>query len=392
MKSDFMKKMDTKKKAIISFIVLLCFCMGYYVLAILPHQRAVKSFNEVTAKIQKDNSSLEETIKVSKELLSSKDKPLDENLTVALKNEVSTAEKKKQVIPKIKKKTSDINKQVKSLKKPINYTTEKKNLRVKNQKYLASVRQLKQITNPSNTFVESRLKEIDTISDVQSATEDNDPNQGLNKQGSYTAAVYFADNEVTNPVPGADLVAKGTDAGGCVEVYKTAEDAKKRNDYLSAFDGLPTVINPGSHYVYGTVVIRVAASLTASQQNALTQKIYEKLIEIKDDSTSKNSSKTEIPSSTKPSSSSSSSTQATVSESAQSNTKTVAGSAPTTPAQQQDPGVTESSKETMLNPEYHSHIDENGYNSLLGAYVLDNNNGGNNSNTTTESSATESSE
>ena len=65
--------------------------------------------------------------------------------------------------------------------------------------------------------MESRLKEIDTISDVQSATEDNDPNQGLNKQGSYTAAVYFADNEVINPVPVADLVAKGTDAGGCVE-------------------------------------------------------------------------------------------------------------------------------------------------------------------------------
>lgn len=89
---------------------------------------------------------------------------------------------------------------------------------------------------------------------------------------------------------------------------------------------------------------------------------------------------------------SSSSTQATVSESAQSDIKTVAGSAPTTPAQQQDSGVPESSKETMLNPEYHSYVDENGYNSLLGAYVLDNNNGGNNSNTTTESSATGSSE
>ena len=393
MKSDFMKRINTRKSAIISLIALFCFGIGYYVLAISPHQRAVQSFNEVTAKIQKENRSLEETIKVSKKLLSSKDKPLDEKLTVELKNEVSTAEKKKQVIPKIKKKTSDINKQVKSLKKPINYTTEIKELQDKNQKYSTSVKQLKQITNPSNTFVESRLKEIDTISDVQSATEDNDPNQGLNKQGSYTAAVYFSDNEVTNPVAGADLVAKGTDAGGCVEVYKTVEDAKKRNDYLSAFDGLPTVINPGSHYVYGTVVIRVAASLTASQQNALTQKIYEKLIEIKDDSTSKNSSKTETSFSTQPSSSSSSSsTQTTVSESAQSNTNTVAGSAPTTPAQQQDPGVTESSKETMLNPEYHSHIDENGYNSLLGAYVLDNNNGGNNSNTTTESSATESSE
>ena len=112
---------------------------------------------------------------------------------------------------------------------------------------------------------------------------------------------------MSNPVPGADLVAKGTDAGGCVEVYKTAEEAKKRNDYLSAFDGLPTVINPGSHSVYGRVVIRVAASLTASQQNALTQKLYEKLIEIKDHSTSKNTSKTEIPSSTKPSSSTGSS-------------------------------------------------------------------------------------
>lgn len=393
MKFDFMKKNDSKKSAIISLIVLLCFGIGYYVLAISPHQKAVKSFNEVTAKIQKENSSLEETIKVSKELLSSKDKPLDENLTVELKNEVSTAEKKKQVIPKIKKKTSDIKKQVKSLKKPINYTIEIKNLKDKNQKYSTSVKQLKQITNPSNTFVESRLKEIDTITDVQSATENNDPNQGLNKQGSYTAAVYFADNEVTNPVAGADLVAKGTDAGGCVEVYKTAEDAKKRNDYLSAFDGLPTVINPGSHYVYGTVVIRVAASLTASQQNTLTQKIYEKLTQLENDSTSKNSSKTETSSSTQPSSSSSSSsTQTTVSESAQSNTNTVAGSTPTTPAQQQDAGVPESSKETRVNPEFHSNIDENGYNTLLGVYVQDMIDQANNYHATTEPSSSGSSE
>ena len=56
----------------------------------------------MTTKIQKENRSLEETINASKKLLSSKDKPLDENLTVELKNEVSTAEKKKQVIPKIK--------------------------------------------------------------------------------------------------------------------------------------------------------------------------------------------------------------------------------------------------------------------------------------------------
>ena len=74
--SSFMKRINTKKSAIISLIVLFCFGIGYYVLAISPHQRAVQSFNEVTTKIQKENRSL---------------------------NEVSTAEKKKQVIPKIKK-------------------------------------------------------------------------------------------------------------------------------------------------------------------------------------------------------------------------------------------------------------------------------------------------
>ena len=68
--------------------------------------------------------------------------------------------------------------------------------------------------------MESRLKEIVTITDVQSATENNDPNQDLNKQGSYTAAVYFADNEVTNPVAGADLVAKGMDAVSYTHLYQ----------------------------------------------------------------------------------------------------------------------------------------------------------------------------
>ena len=59
----------------------------------------------MTTKIQKENRSLEETINASKKLLSSKDKPLDENLTVELKNEVSTAENNKQLIPKKKKNT-----------------------------------------------------------------------------------------------------------------------------------------------------------------------------------------------------------------------------------------------------------------------------------------------
>ncbi|WP_237737764.1 hypothetical protein [Streptococcus thermophilus] len=102
--SSFMKKIDTKKSTIISLIVLLCFGIGVLSTCNFTTSKSSKvTFNEVTTKIQKENRSLEETINASKKLLSSKDKPLDENLTVELKNEVSTAEKKKQVIPKIKK-------------------------------------------------------------------------------------------------------------------------------------------------------------------------------------------------------------------------------------------------------------------------------------------------
>ena len=163
---------------------------------------------------------------------------------------------------------------------PVDYSVAQKNLSEKMANYEKSVIQLKQITNPSNSFVEERLREIDTVTEVQSATENHDPNGHLNKQGGYTASVYFSDNQVTESVEGIDIVDKGTDVGGNIEVYKTKEEAEKRNTYLSAFDG-NGILNPGSHYVYGTIVIRTSRHLTASQQTGLTEKIYQKLIEIK---------------------------------------------------------------------------------------------------------------
>ena len=243
-------KNKLKKNALWGLIPILCLIAAYYFLVFAPHQKAVDSFNNIAQKVKKQNNILEDKIKTANQLLSNKDKPLDENLSSELKNEITSAEKAKRKISKIKKSTSDINKQVEALKKPLDYTTEIKKLDDLNQKYSTSVKQLKQITNPSSSFIESRLKEIDTITGVQSATEDNDPNKGLNKQGSYTASVYFTDSLVTDTIEGKDIVTKWTDAGGNIEVYKTVEDAQKRNEYLSAFDGLPAMLNPGSHYVY----------------------------------------------------------------------------------------------------------------------------------------------
>jgi hypothetical protein len=42
------------------------------------------------------------------------------------------------------------------------------------------------------------------------------------------------------------------------------------------------MLNPGSHTVLGTIVIRTSSLLTATQQNELTQVISGKLLEIQE--------------------------------------------------------------------------------------------------------------
>lgn len=64
----------------------------------------------------------------------------------------------------------------------------------------------------------------------------------------------------------------GTLAGGCIEVYESAEDAEKRNSYLASFDG-SGFLSSGYHEVLGTIVIRTSDKLIASRQKALTEDI-----------------------------------------------------------------------------------------------------------------------
>ena len=71
------------------------------------------------------------------------------------------------------------------------------------------------------------------------------------------------------------LRAKGTDAGGAIEVYENVEDAEKRRDYLATFDG--TIFANGTHTVIGTVLVRTSNELTATQQKELEQKVIDAL-------------------------------------------------------------------------------------------------------------------
>lgn len=134
----------------------------------------------------------------------------------------------------------------------------------------------KGIDNPSSEYIVECLKKIPLITEIEAVTERNDPNGNLNKQGGYTAQVFFSYALVDqDEFDEKSVIDKGTDCGGSVEVYRTEKDAKKRDKYLSTFDGGP--VASGSHTVVGTVIVRTSCKLTASQQRSLEYDIIASL-------------------------------------------------------------------------------------------------------------------
>lgn len=137
----------------------------------------------------------------------------------------------------------------------------------------------RQITEPSARWVADRLRMVDGITETAEVTKDRDPNGMLGKDGGYTACVYFTfDGVVREEIPGEDVIAKGTDGGGAVEVYRTAADALARCGYLAQFDN--TLLYTGSCAVVGTMVIRTSYALTDEEQLILTDRITRAFTEI----------------------------------------------------------------------------------------------------------------
>lgn len=130
------------------------------------------------------------------------------------------------------------------------------------------------LVNPSEEYIIEHLK----IDRIAAATEENDPNGNLHKPGGYTSAVFFSSKEVSF-FPGSDeeMIEKGTDGGGCIEVYETIPYAEQRDKYLALYDG--TVISSGSHKLVGTVIVRTSSRLTATKQKQLEENIVKALTE-----------------------------------------------------------------------------------------------------------------
>ena len=140
-----------------------------------------------------------------------------------------------------------------------------------------------QVTAPTDDFVLERLKQIETILSLAAVTKSNDPNGLLGKDGGYIGCIYFSDSRVDktklNLKPSQyDVVSMGTVGGGAIEIYATIEEAEARNSYLATYDG--TDLDPGSHVVVGTMVVRTSSMLTDEQQTELTNRIIAIMTEL----------------------------------------------------------------------------------------------------------------
>lgn len=245
-------------------------------------QEAINAYNAAIATLEEKNTELDNAISSAEELINKAEPAYDENAISQLETAVSDAKTVRVDAPsKMPSKVEEINDLVNNSLSNVDYNVTLESLSQTKKAYEDSVKQLKQITCPDETFVIERLREVDGITGVSAATEDNDPNGQLGKQGGYTAQVYFSYNLINqSEIDGNSIIEKGTDCGGSIEVYSTVEEANKRNEYLGSYDG--TIFSSGSHNVYETLLIRTSDKLKASQQKELEQKIVESLLKIDD--------------------------------------------------------------------------------------------------------------
>lgn len=273
-----------KKKTLLGLIaaiaiIVIGICVWYFQVK-KPHDLAETKFNAAVKEVEAKNTELTSAMNDAQKILDKKEAVYDNTTKEAFITALSDAKAAQRKIPDLPKKTADINAETKKLSEPLDYSSVINAISEKQTAYQNSVLQMKQITNPNEDFVIQRLKGIPNISGYQAVTEDHDPNGNLNKQGGYTSTVYFSTPLIDqSSVYGNDIVDKGTECGGAIEVYTSEEDAEKRDSYLASFDGAG-MLNSGSHKVLGTIVIRTSTKLTATQQNKFTNNITNKLLEL----------------------------------------------------------------------------------------------------------------
>lgn len=95
------------------------------------------------------------------------------------------------------------------------------------------------------------------IGGVQTYDKNSDPNGKLGKEGEYISKTSFSDTRLS--------AGEGQKAeGGTIEVFKTAEDAQKRRDYISEVAG-DSILMQEYMYLFDTILLRVSNQLSLEE-------------------------------------------------------------------------------------------------------------------------------
>ena len=238
---------------------------------------AEDAFNAEVSRIQAELEERDADIEAAQAVVDDERQALDDTLKPALQTAISEASSIEFDAPKVPKGVEEINSATEDLKK-VTYVDQLQSLKDATKALSDSIKKYELVNAPEEAYVIKCLKTVEDIDGIAAATEDHDPNGNLHKDGGYTAQVYFSSPLVDHSYMDNDIIEAGTQGGGSIEVYKTAKEAKKREEYLAGFDG--TITASGSHEVVGTCIVRTSDSLTATQQKELERAIVEALTKV----------------------------------------------------------------------------------------------------------------
>jgi len=273
---------------------------------------AITAYNGKVKEIEDKNTELDEGIAAASDLINSGRTPYEGEKITVLNNRIKEARNERTELPGIKEAvtsntvdesvkrkskaeiekvisettaiTTQMEAQIASVKSEMgalevpDYTNTLAELQTGSDELENSYRMQEQITEPTQDWVMARLSRVENIATMAPVTEENDPNGRLNKQGGYTATIYFMSPLLgTEELTDDAIIDIGTEGGGAVEVYKTVAEAEGRDNYLTTAD---MYYPSGSHHVFGTMVIRTSKNLKASEQQRMEEAIKQAMLEL----------------------------------------------------------------------------------------------------------------
>lgn len=324
------KKQISKKTIIITAVVILFMViasLSLYFLHIKPeHEKAISLYSKtlqeynitgsnldaMCEQFKKANNELSNEITDLQDVITYGGKPYDENTIIIANDAINQGKIAMQELPEldferevkqvddffflqvnsimkqetiVREKIGILNNLLADTKIP-DYTETIDTINLARTELENSIRQLEQVTAPSEAFVLSRITEIKDeagMIDIVALTEDTDPENRIGKNGWYTSKVIFRHKDVKHYGLSngyLTLSEVGNPAGGCVETYATVEDAERRDAELASMEG--TVRAPGAHLVCGTMVVRISEDMKTSTQKILLEMIVNSLLRLED--------------------------------------------------------------------------------------------------------------